>query len=345
MRCLTLASALREQGLISTFACREHPGNLCDLIEEHGFAVSRLPVSDLPSSLETGPRHASWLGAAWPEDAAQTHSAIARESVFPRWLVVDHYALDALWESHLRASVGRIMVIDDLADRPHDADLLLDQNLYRDMGGRYADLTEADCTQLLGPKYALLRQEFIDARGNLRLRDGSIRRVLVFFGGSDATNETGKALDAIAMLNMPNVGFDVVVGAANPHREALAAKCVGWPNVRLHCQVSHMGALMANADLSLGASGSTTWERCATGLPSLVVSVADNQVAIAEGVDQAKALRYLGPGTEVSAHMLAAAIIELLEDPVMLQKMSKAALALVDAHGAARVVAALKDIP
>jgi UDP-2,4-diacetamido-2,4,6-trideoxy-beta-L-altropyranose hydrolase len=344
MRCLTLAGTLREQGLMATFVCREHPGNLCDFIEAQGFPVKRLPMPGAALLPEAGTGYAAWLGGTWADDAAQTRAVIEQAGARPHWLVVDHYGLDARWENSLRASMGRIMVIDDLADRPHDADLLLDQNLYPDMEGRYAGLIKADCIQLLGPKHALLRREFMEAREHLRSRDGSIRRVLIFFGGSDATNETGKALDAMAMLNLPEVDFDIVVGAANPRRDQLAARCEAWPHVRFHCQISHMSELMSAADLSLGAGGSTTWERCATGLPSLVISVADNQVAIARGVDQAKAQRYLGADNEVSAHVLASAITALQDNPKVLQDMSTSALALVDARGADRVVAALKGV-
>lgn len=344
MRCLTLAGALRERGFISTFVCREHPGHLCDFIEAQGFPVSRLPVSGTAALPEAGAGYAAWLGGTWDQDAAQTRSVIDEAGTRPQWVVVDHYGLDAQWETRLRASGAQILVIDDLADRPHDADFLLDQNLYPDMGSRYAGLVAADCIQLLGPTHALLRPEFIEVRKQLRSRDGAIRRVLVFFGGSDATNETAKALDAMAMLDMPGVDFDIVVGAANPRRDPLATRCEGLSNVRFHCQVSNMGELMASADLSLGAGGSTTWERCATGLPSLVISVADNQVAIAKGVDQAHAQRYLGADHEVSAHMLASAITELHENPKALRDMSVSALALVDARGADRVVAALKGV-
>ena len=344
MRCLTLAGTLREQRLMATFVCREHPGNLCDFIEAQGFPVKRLPMPRATLLPEAGAGYAAWLGGSWADDTAQMRALIDQAGTRPHWLVVDHYGLDARWENSLKASVERIMVIDDLADRPHDADLLLDQNLYPGMDRRYAGLVKADCTQLLGPSHALLRPEFIEARAQLRVRDGSIRRVLVFFGGSDVTNETGKALDAMAMLDMPGVEVDIVVGAANPRRDALAARCAALPNVRFHCQVAHMGELMASADLSLGAGGSTTWERCATGLPSLVIAVADNQVAIAQGVDQAKAQRYLGTEHEVSARMLASAITALRDNPDALQVMSAAALALVDARGAGRVVAALKGV-
>jgi UDP-2,4-diacetamido-2,4,6-trideoxy-beta-L-altropyranose hydrolase len=343
MRCLTLANALRAQSVTSTFVCREQPGNLCDFIESNRFAVCRLPLGKTPAASESTLQHDDWLGATWSEDAMQTSAAIATQGMLPTWLIVDHYALDARWENALRPAALHIMAIDDIADRPHTADLLLDQNFYPDMSQRYAELLNVSCIQLLGPKFSLLREEFIAVRQHLRSRDGSVRRGMVFFGGSDTTNETGKALHAIALLNRSDIEFDVVIGASNPHITTLTDQCTRLGNVNLHCQVSDMAQLMQRADLALGAGGTTTWERCALGLPALVLSVADNQIAIAEGVDQLKAQRYLGAASAVSARVLADAMSQVIEDPRMLEDMSNNALALVDTHGAQRVVAALKD--
>jgi UDP-2,4-diacetamido-2,4,6-trideoxy-beta-L-altropyranose hydrolase len=343
MRCLTLANALRAQGIRSTFVCRQHSGNMCDFIESSGFAVRRLPMgSTFAASGSTLP-HDAWLGATWAEDAMQTSAVIAIDSVLPTWLIVDHYALDTRWENALRPAAQRIMAIDDIADRAHTADLLLDQNFYPDMAQRYAQLLNLNCIQLLGPKYSLLRDEFIEFRQHPRPRDGSVKRGMVFFGGSDTTNETGKALDAVALLNRPDIEFDIVIGAANPHKDELTDQCAKLTHVNLHCQVSNMAQLMHNADLALGAGGTATWERCVLGLPALVLSVADNQIAIAEGVDQLKAQRYLGAASTVSPRILADAMTQAIEDPRMLEEMSNKALALVDTHGTQRVAAALKE--
>lgn len=343
MRCLTLAIALRQQGVGSAFVCRDHPGNLCEFIEANRFPVHRLPVENttvLPSSPD---QYAAWLGATWMDDAEQTLAAIGAAAAGPHWVVVDHYALDARWEGAVRSSATRLMAIDDIADRQHQTNILLDQNLYPDMQGRYSGFVDSNCVQLLGPRYSLLRQEFVQFRKNLRQRDGVVRRVLVFFGGSDVTNETGKALDAIERLSKPEIRFDIVVGAANPFREALIARCDALPNVSFQCNVSNMAELMASADLALGAAGTATWERCSTGLPAFMLSVADNQVEIAEGVNSVGAQRYLGPCFAVSASEIAAALLQAIDNPQMLREMSKTALTLVDTLGTERVVAALKE--
>lgn len=343
MRCLSLADTLREQGAKCTFISREHTGNLCDHIEARGFAVRRLSAIKTGKVAQSQPKYASWLGASWSEDADQTLSAIDSAACRPHWLVVDHYGLDYRWESTLRPFVRRIMVIDDLADRPHDANLLLDQNLYGGMAERYAGLVPPACMQLLGPGYALLRREFVEARKNVRQRNGKVKRVFVFFGGSDVSNATGMALEVLGSAITGDVKVDVVIGDANPHRETIECLCNAMPGVRLHRQVSHMAELMAAADLALGAGGSATWERCALGLPAIVVSVADNQVAIANGVDEIGAHRHLGPFGNLSTERLAAAIADMQNTPAVLSKMSQAALALVDARGSERVMSNLKE--
>ncbi|MES2510096.1 MAG: UDP-2,4-diacetamido-2,4,6-trideoxy-beta-L-altropyranose hydrolase [Pseudomonadota bacterium] len=343
MRCLTLAAALREDGITCVFVCREHQGHLCQFIEDRGFTLVRLPLADSPPSREATPVHSAWLGATWAEDAAQTREAISRAGVRPGWMIVDHYALDSRWESTLRPHVARIMAIDDIADRTHDADVLLDQNFYPDMDARYSSRVGPGCNRLLGPRYALLRNEFSGLRKTSRVRRGPVRRVMVFFGGSDVTNETGKALDAMALLGMPEVEFEVVIGNTNPNKDVLVSRCDGLSKVRLYCQVANMAEMMVRSDLAIGAAGTATWERCALGLPALMLAVADNQVAIAEGVDQVGAQRYLGESSVVSAAALALAMSQVIRSPQLLAGMSQKAMNLVDALGAARVATALKE--
>ena len=216
MRCLTLANELREQGADITLICRKHPGHLFDLIESSKHRLLRLPFAATSATGKLA--HAHWLGATQEEDSKQTVEALKTiERV--DWLVVDHYALDVEWEAAIRSYTKHIMVIDDLADRVHDCDVLLDQNLHRaEMETRYEKLIPPQCKKLLGPKYALLRPEFKKARSNLKVRDGSVKRIFVFFGGSDPTNETGKALQAIQQLGRTDIAIDVVVGSTNPHQ-------------------------------------------------------------------------------------------------------------------------------
>ncbi len=322
MRCLTLAQALREAGASVSFICRELPGNLNAYIEQQGFRVCSI---------------AHDASAGWEEDARQTLTAITDSGAHPDWVITDHYGLDARWESALRPLAGHIMAIDDLADRPHDCDLLLDQNTHAGQETAYARLIPPHASQLLGPHYALLRREFAQARAALSPRDASLKRILVFFGGSDPSNETEKALDALSTPDFAGIALDVVVGASNPCRDRIRELCAARPDTTYHCQVSNMAQLMACADLSIGAGGSTTWERMALGLPTLVISVASNQEQIAQHLATQGAQRYLGSARDIGAEHIREALLQLSQAPRERVAMSDIAMALVDGLGASRV--------
>lgn len=335
MRCLTLAGRLKEEGALITFICRELPGNLLAFIESQEFKVHPLPA---PKIDESSQRHqSSTLTVDWQLDAQQTAEALAREGAID-WLIVDHYALDQKWESLMRPGIGKIMVVDDLADRPHDCDLLLDQNLYENLETRYQSLVPLQCQKLLGPRYALLRPEFLQERQMLRERNGVIRRILISFGGNDATNETAKALEAIRMLQPLELAVDVVVGQANPHRKGIEAFCATLPTVSFHCQINNMAELMAAADLAIGAGGSTTWERCCLGLPGLMVAVAFNQEALARHCCQAGVAKYLGVANKVTTKILSRELSALMNDRELVGRMSAAGYNLVDGRGVERVL-------
>lgn len=326
MRCLTLAQALREKGVSVTFLCRELPGNLNSHIEQQGFHVHRIALDD---------------SADWNADARQAQAVVTASGNQPDWIVTDHYGLDARWESALRPFTRRIMVIDDLADRSHDCDLLLDQNSYAGQETAYSRLIPSHAIQLLGPQYALLRKEFAQARATLQPRNGSVKRILVFFGGSDPSNETEKALAALAAPDFAEIALDVVVGASNPQREKIRGLCASRANTTFHCQASNMAELMAHADLSIGAGGTTSWERMALGLPTLVISVAGNQEQIAEHLATLGAQHYLGKARDIDAGQLGAALENCLHAPADCAAMSAIAMALADGLGTSRVVAAM----
>ncbi|UKS31330.1 UDP-2,4-diacetamido-2,4,6-trideoxy-beta-L-altropyranose hydrolase [Paenibacillus sp. HWE-109] len=331
MRCLTLANKLRENGASVQFICREFPGNICSIIQENGFIVHKLPLPTQRFSRH-GERelYEQWLGETWETDVVQTCEVVnAVEKKFDL-LVVDHYAIDNRWESQIRSCISQIMVIDDLANRSHDCDLLLDQNFYENMETRYAHLLPEHCVQLLGPSYALLREEFIEAQKNPHVRDGFVRRIFVFFGGSDPTNETEKALEAIKLLNRDELTVDVVVGNSNPNRERIRELCSQITNTYFHCQINNIAELMVKADLAIGAGGSTTWERCSVGLPTLTVTTAENQVEVTDAVAKVGAIYHLGHYNDVSTHSIADALHHLLLVPELLESMSRTGYLILD---------------
>ncbi|GAX88910.1 UDP-2,4-diacetamido-2,4,6-trideoxy-beta-L-altropyranose hydrolase [Effusibacillus lacus] len=328
MRCLTLATELKERHATVSFISRELPGHMCNYVESKGFQVARLPYSaQAEESLRTP--NSTWLGVSWQLDAEETKEVLSSCVQGVDWLIVDHYALDWQWESYQRSEAKKIMVIDDLADRRHDCDLLLDQNLFEDLEIRYDKLVSTECLKFLGPRYALLRKEFLEARTRLRQRDGQVNRILVFFGGSDITNETAKAIKAIQSLNSPQIQVDVVVGSSNPRKDEIRDLCYSIPNVNYHCQIENMAELMAAADLAIGAGGTATWERCYLGLPALVVILAENQIQPAQAAAKEELVINLGWHYEIDELQLAGEIRRAIENPGLLKKMGQNAFRLM----------------
>lgn len=337
MRCLTLARDLHENGYKVTFVTRKHEGNLINYILSSEFDVIELKKPLKNGKFESQLQHSQWLGTSQEEDAKDTLRELKTFKSIDL-LVVDHYAIDYNWERFFRNIAKRIFIIDDLADRKHECDVLLDQNFYLNMKSRYDALVNKDCKLMLGPKYALLRKEFKEAREQIKERNGKIKRILVFFGGSDLTNETTKALHAIQLLNRKDITFDVVVGASNPYKEKVKILIDSIANVNYHYQVSNMANLMLKADMSIGAGGSTTWERCCLGLPSLIIVVAENQRETTIDLAKTKAIVYLGSDSNVTVGKLFKELNNFITDSEVYLQVAKGSKKIVDGNGSKRVI-------
>jgi UDP-2,4-diacetamido-2,4,6-trideoxy-beta-L-altropyranose hydrolase len=316
MRCLTLLEALNAEAL---FVCSDIEGHLGDLVVTRGHRV-HLIESDLTQD----------------DDAVQT----AALAVGADWVIVDHYGLDAEWERMMPAPV---MVIDDLADRAHDCALLLDQNLGRN-DTDYNGLVPDACVRLTGPHYALLRPEFAAARpatlAARALRTGTAQHVMIVMGGTDAPDATGWVIAQIAQMELPEqMIVTAVLGATAPNLEAVRDSLRALPcKSELLVGTNRMAELMAQSDLAIGAAGSTSLERCALGLPTVIVVIADNQI------DGARALAASGAARQVALHANAAlrtTIAPLLVQGMERAQMAQAAATLCDGGGALRVADAL----
>jgi UDP-2,4-diacetamido-2,4,6-trideoxy-beta-L-altropyranose hydrolase len=337
-RCLTLANALRARGAETTFVARHLTAGSGDRLEAEGHRLQLIEGGGHPDELA----HSNWLGGGQTFDADQTLQLLTGTVV--DWVIVDHYALDARWERLVRSKASRILAIDDLADRAHDVDLLLDQNFYSDSAERYAAHLSARCRPLLGPQFALLRPEFLQARALTKVRSNGVRKILVFFGGVDFTDATGRVIDGLDRAFDKAFALAVVIGAAHPKREEIARKCVERGH-ECHVQTDRIAGLMVEADLAIGAPGSATWERCAVGLPAIILSLAKNQRAIAEGVVEHGAALYVGEDDAAAAARVVSLVEELIKDNEKLAAISIAALSLVDARGTDRVVDAMLSVP
>lgn len=339
MRCLTLAKALRNSGGEVVFVCREHVGNLIQQLEAHHFDVYRLPVSPKMSIFSPND-YSAWLGVTQEQDAIETSSVLKNKSF--DWLIVDHYALDIIWEKKMRSWVGQILAIDDLANRDHDCDVLLDQNYFGKVSAsRYDTRISHECQRLLGPSYALLQPEYAQLRSILPLCSGQVHRVLVFLGGYDGTEETSKVLAALSYPDVLHWSVDVVIGANYPNIEKLEAEVNQRPSTSLYRMLPTLAGLMARADLVIGAGGATTWERMCLGLPSLVVSVAENQVAFTQALTADEFQASISAGPNASIEDWHQAIFQLIQDPVRLIQLAQNARQLVDGEGCQRVVSTI----
>jgi UDP-2,4-diacetamido-2,4,6-trideoxy-beta-L-altropyranose hydrolase len=344
MRCLTLADELRTQGADVRFITRAHTGHLDALIQTRGFVVHSLAMREQPADATSEdppakhePAHAAWLGCRWQDDRDDT-ARMLHVIGHVDWLVIDHYALDSRWESGLREHATHLFVIDDLADREHDADLLLDQNLVANAAQRYRAHTATSCRLLSGPGYALLRPEFAAARERAARHSVAVpASVLVFFGGVDATDETGKFLAAWSAHDAQRFVAQIVVGAHHPKRAA-HARCA-LPGIRMLGYVDTMATLMAEADHAFGASGTSNWERFCVGLDASLVAVADNQTAIARYLGQHDWANDLGDAHETSPGTYRAAL-DALDPASPGARMRRARLMnQVDGRGTSKVVA------
>lgn len=343
MRCLTLANELKRQGHECWFVSREHPGNLNDFISSQGHGLLTLfsPVVEWNRAAEAqSDDYTLWLGVPWQDDARETKDSIS--SLKPDYLVVDHYALDARWERVLDDFVDKIVVIDDLADRPHSCAVLLDQNLGRSSTD-YDGLLPPECLRLIGPDYALLRPEFVEMREKSleRRKRTELSRILISLGGVDRANVTGRVLSTLAKSALPmNFELDVVMGGGAPFLDEIRQQSAQMPfKTKVSVNVKNMAELMYQADLSIGAAGSTSWERCCMGLPTLTIALAENQRLIAT------ALADYHAGLLLDVDRLENELLELIyeyaNDAAMRSSLAKRARQVCDGLGSQRVTSLL----
>ena len=342
MRCLTLAEALKARGVKCSFVCRPHVGHLLELIGQHGHEVIALPTLQNASEHNNkSTSHLDWLGIDWMTDAIEVkqalHFKMGNKPV--DWLILDHYALSSGWEQEMSTFAARTMVIDDLADRSHRCDILLDQNLGR-TAQDYNGLLSSDTLNLIGPQYAMLRPEFAENRQqSLQRRADSphLKHLLISMGGVDTTNATGKVLEALKRCALPSdFRITVVMGKHSPWLEQVVATTKSMPKpTEVMVGISNMAKIMADSDLSIGAAGGMAWERCCIGLPSIVMVLAKNQFP------GAMALQNVGAAIVIQTINQ---LIDLLNQwqlqrstSAILLKLSQEAAAVTDGNGCARV--------
>jgi UDP-2,4-diacetamido-2,4,6-trideoxy-beta-L-altropyranose hydrolase len=312
MRSLSLASVFAERGWQIGFAASEE--SFKSMPQLHGASFEKLVLRADAAG------EAAEIAARWPDGCDL--------------LVADHYGRDAAFERACRPFAKRILVIDDLADRAHEADVLVDSSAASP--SVYASLVPAGCMVLAGPRFASIHSSFRLAReAALPRRDGRpVARILVSLGQSDPENATGLALDALDHAGFSGA-VDVVLGQSAPHLAAIRRRAKH--RITLHVNASNMAALMATSDFAIGAGGTTAFERCSLGLPSLVIEIAANQRAVIERLTENGAAVSAGAQSGTSKEQIGEQLKELLGDSQALRTMASACAQLVDGRGADRV--------
>lgn len=294
-RCLTLAKVLRKHGGNCKFISRDHPNNLIEKIRKD-FKVVSLPylnkLKSSKSNKDVISDYSKWIGASWNEDAKQTINFLKNEKI--DWLIVDHYGLDKKWEKKLRPYTKKIMVIDDLANRKHDCDILLDQNLIANFKNRYQNLLSKNCNILLGPQYALLQNDYKDLHLSAPPRIGTAKRILVYFGDTYQNNLTLNTISSFLKLKRKNINLDIVINSKNPQNNKIKKLIKKNKNIKIYSDLDSLSSLILKADLAIGACGSTSWERCCLGLPTVVVTIAENQKPIAKELHKRGLVHWIG---------------------------------------------------
>lgn len=292
MRCLTIAHNFRERGHDVLFYARAVEGHMNDYIQQQGFEV----IS------EWQPAHI---------------------------IVVDHYQIQIEEERMIRTYTKKLVVIDDLA-RPHDCDVLLDQNIVENYESRYERLVPEYCRLLVGPQYLIMRDEFIQARQLMPQRSGVVKKILVFMGGADPTGETVKVLKALEDIHFEEI--HVVCGNSNMQKETIQKMCEAR-HYTYHQQIDYMAKLMNEVDFAIGAGGATTWERCYVGLPSSSTIVADNQYETTVMTEKLGAVKNVGWHEQVTVETYHQLLIDIQKYPRKLRQISRVGLQLTESHG------------
>jgi UDP-2,4-diacetamido-2,4,6-trideoxy-beta-L-altropyranose hydrolase len=331
-RCLTLARELQGLKCQVRFVMRQADGNLVAKIVESGVEARFFQIDqlrDVKSDLDTGPLSEQMQ----LNDAKLTLGLLDDWS--PNWIIVDHYGLGAVWEKELRNTGAKICVLDDLANRNHVCDVLLDAN-YVEPGHqcRYDGLVPSNCRKLIGTSYALLNPHYALMQKLLPDADGLVRRVFVFFGGTDSSNLSSKVLEALSAPKLAHLVIDMVLGSNFMHREQVIALAASRGNVNVHHNLQSLAGLMARADLAIGAGGIATWERMCLGVPSLIAIVAPNQERVISALTIRGYVASLAAGKSASCEEWGKTVSALISDRDKLVSMVEKSRNMVDGMGA-----------
>lgn len=307
MRCLVLANEIRKNIKCNIlFIMNDLNNNLSSLVEKENFDIFKFQIIE-----------SNWTQLNEAELLINNFEFKYFDIIF-----VDNYTLDFKWETLIKKISKKIFVIDDLANRRHICDYLLDQNLSDDLENKYKDVVPDETIKFLGPKFALLRDEFINSGNNVKIKNSGLKNLLISFGGTDPTYETLKVIHAISNFHSKFNSIDIVVGMGNLAISQIIDETKNIKNITIHVQISNISELMIKADLCIGSGGTTSWERCFLALPSFVIMVADNQLELTLTLEKKGAILNLGKSHEVDSYRIQSKLNEFFKDSNKLTQMS-----------------------
>ena len=335
MRCLSLADELKRRKIKARFVCRNNVGHLINFIKNKGYKVHVLPFKKYFS--ENAGDYKEYQNTDLIIDARQTIEAL--DNIKVDWLIVAHYAINSKWETELKKHVKSVLVIDDLANREHDCDILLDQNWFGiEANSRYDQLIPRYCAPLLGPSFALLSKDYKIARKQNKAHNGKINRILIFMGSVDSGGQTVKALMALCLEELKYISIDIVIGNSNKDINKIINIASSRKKTVIHKSLPSLSKLMLKADLMLCTGGSTTWERCCLGLPAIIVIAARNQSKFTKLLAKDGVQLLLGNSKEINDQDWFLMIHKLIKDKAMVKEMSILSSRIVDGMGVNRVL-------
>ncbi|WP_449599054.1 UDP-2,4-diacetamido-2,4,6-trideoxy-beta-L-altropyranose hydrolase [Paenibacillus sp. Marseille-Q9583] len=326
MRCLALSKGLIDQKQEVIFICRDVDPFISELIKGFGCFVLQF---------ETEFPLGSVLESTYIIQLIGKQYTVVKED----WLIIDHYSLDFRFEVALRNLFTNIMVIDDLADRVHDCNVLLDTSLDDSKKNRYSKLIPHTAIKLLGPEYALLRQEFADVRETLVFNHReSVKNIFVCFGGTDPTNETLKIIRALEPFLNSLAKVKIILGKTNPHAEKLKRLYEKNTKLEFLIQPDSIAIEMSSCDLAICAGGSMTWERYCLGLPGIVIAIAENQVELAQQSHLLALDEFVGLSSLIEVEDVTRVFKRIINSKEWIRNFRQKAMMVVDGKGVSRVV-------
>lgn len=347
-RCLNIAKCLRKQNIDVSFITRNLSGNFNSLLDLYGFKVFLLELAESNSQptrnvFDNVDDFGDYVETTWKYDADETAFLINKNGF--NILIVDHYYLDSRYEMHASLGLAGVVVIDDLANRDHFCNILIDANWFgARTKDRYSKLLPSSCKQLLGPQYALLSDDYKISRDSRFKGLRTVKSILIFFGGSDSTNQTFRVLRLLSSNNLHHIHFDVVIGASNMNAKDIEEYSKKFNNITTYKNLPTLSNLMSKADLAIGAGGTSTWERACIGLPSIVIAVAKNQIEISQSLSDESLIHYLGWHEDVDDKDIISAVIFAINNPHMLKEKSDMLRKFVSYKGVVNVCKYIKNL-